>query len=57
MNTLIYSKLWHMIRLFSFSNSEFHQLQQIAAAFINNNDKVTRFSFNTLTLPRKQGGL
>jgi hypothetical protein len=57
MNTLIYSKLWHMIRLFSFSNSEFQQLQQIAAAFINNNAKVTRFSFNTLTLPRKQGGL
>ncbi|KAG2189846.1 hypothetical protein INT46_009977 [Mucor plumbeus] len=57
MNSLIYSKLWHMIRLFSFSQSEFHQLQQIAASFINNNAKITRLSFDTLILPRKQGGL
>lgn len=57
MNSLIYSKLWHMIRLFSFSKSEIHQIQQIAAAFINNNATVTRLSFNTLTLSRKQGGL
>lgn len=57
MNSLIYSKLWHMIRLFSFSNSELHQIQQIAAAFVNNNATVIRFLFNTLTLPRKQGGV
>lgn len=57
MNSLIYSKIWHMIRLFSFSKSEMNQLQQIAASFINNNAKVSRFSFDTLTLPRQQGGL
>jgi hypothetical protein len=57
MNSLIYSKLWHMIRLFSFSKSEMKQLQQIAASFINNNAKISRFSFDHLTLPRRQGGL
>lgn len=57
MDSLIYSKIWHMIRLFSFSKSEMKQLQQIAASFINSNAKVSRFSLDTLTLPRKQGGL
>lgn len=57
MNSLIFSKLWHMIRLFSFSQQEFHQLQQIAASFINSNAKITRFSFESLTQPRPQGGL
>lgn len=59
MNTLIYSKLRHMIRLFSFSQQEIHQLQQLAASFfINSNaQQLNRFSFTHLTQPRMVGGL
>ena len=56
-NSLLYSKLWHAIRLFTFSQAEIKQLQQLAASFINRDAKLTRFSFNTLTTPINQGGL
>lgn len=56
-NSLLYSKLWHAIRLFTFSQAEIKQLQQLAASFINRDAKLTRFSFATLTTPINQGGL
>ncbi|CEP08780.1 hypothetical protein, partial, partial [Parasitella parasitica] len=56
-NSLLFSKLWHVMRLFTFSQPEIKQLQQIAASFINKGAKLTRFSFDFLTKPIKQGGL
>lgn len=57
MNSLIYSKIWHKIRLFTFTKKQLFQLQKIATSFINNNAKITRFSFATLNLPVSKGGL
>lgn len=57
MNSLVYSKIWHTIRLFTFTKKQLIQLQQIAKSFINNNAKTTCFSFATSTLPVSKGGL
>lgn len=57
LNSLLYSKIWHVMRIFTFTKAQLHTLQQIGASFINKNVKVTRFSFRTLTLPRNKGGL
>lgn len=58
LNSLILSKLWHiLLRLVTFIQSEFLSLQLIIASFINSNSKISRFSFDTFTLPRSQGGL
>lgn len=57
LNSLLYSKLWHIMRIFTFTKAQLKTIQQIGASFINNNVKITRFSFNTLTLPRNKGGL
>ncbi|GAN00853.1 hypothetical protein MAM1_0003c00277 [Mucor ambiguus] len=56
-NALLFSKLWHVMRLFTFSALEIQQLQQIASTFINRGSKISRFSFTHLTLPLNQGGL
>ncbi|CEP13454.1 hypothetical protein [Parasitella parasitica] len=38
-------------------NSHIRKIQQLGASFVNNNTKLTRFSFSTLCLPHSQGGL
>lgn len=57
LNTLILSKLWHVLRLFTFNQKEFYTIQQICAAFVNRNAKTTRFSFHALTQPRSKGDI
>ncbi|KAK4515490.1 uncharacterized protein ATC70_010440 [Mucor velutinosus] len=57
LNSLILSKLWHVLRLVTFTPTEFGLLQSIISSFVNRNAKIVRFSFDTLTLPRTQGGL
>ncbi|KAK4509305.1 uncharacterized protein ATC70_007655 [Mucor velutinosus] len=57
LNSLILSKLWHVPRLVTFTPSEFKTIQSIISSFVNRNAKMTRFAFDTLTLPRSQGGL
>jgi exonuclease III len=56
-NSLLFSKLWHVMRIFTFSPPEIKQMQQIAATFINNGAIITRFSFDHLILPIDHGGL
>jgi hypothetical protein len=57
LNTLIYSTLWHVIRLITFTKAQLTSIQQIGAAFINSYRKLLRFSFSTMVLPRYLGGL
>ncbi|GAN06991.1 conserved hypothetical protein [Mucor ambiguus] len=57
LNSLILSKLWHVLRLVTFLPFEFASIQSIISSFVNRNAKITRLSFDTLTLPRSQGGL
>jgi len=57
LNSLLFSKVWHIARLFPFSANDIHKLQQLGASFVNQNAKLTRFSFATLCLPRSHGGL
>ncbi|KAK4514172.1 uncharacterized protein ATC70_001759 [Mucor velutinosus] len=56
-NALLYSKLWHVMRLFTFSSPELKQLQRLAATFINRGSKISRLAFDHLTQPINQGGL
>ncbi|KAK4511070.1 uncharacterized protein ATC70_012280 [Mucor velutinosus] len=56
-NALLYSKLWHVMRLFTFSSPELKQLQQLAATFINCGSKISRLAFDHLTHSINQGGL
>ncbi|KAK4510068.1 uncharacterized protein ATC70_006237 [Mucor velutinosus] len=57
LNSVLFSKAWHIARLFPFSATDIHKLQQLGASFVNHNAKVTWFSFATLCLPRTHGGL
>ncbi|KAK4516494.1 60S acidic ribosomal protein P2 [Mucor velutinosus] len=57
LNSLLFSKVWHVARLFPFSATDIRKLQHLGASFVNNQAKLTRFSFSTLCLPRSQGGL
>lgn len=57
LNSLLFSSVWHVARLFPFSVADMRKLQQLGASFVNHNAKLTRFSFSTLCLPRSQGGL
>ncbi|CEP19785.1 hypothetical protein [Parasitella parasitica] len=56
LNTLIYSKLWHVLRLSVFTKSQLLSLRSLGTSFINNRI-FPRLSFDTLTLPRNRGGL
>ncbi|KAK4514088.1 uncharacterized protein ATC70_006096 [Mucor velutinosus] len=56
-NALLSSKLWHVMRLFTFSSPELKQLQQLAATFINRGSKISRLAFDNLTQLIHQGGL
>ncbi|KAG1444012.1 hypothetical protein G6F56_010463 [Rhizopus delemar] len=56
LNTLIYSKLWHILRLFPFTKVQLQQIISIGSSFINRNI-FPRISIATLQLPRNKGGL
>lgn len=57
LNSLILSKLWHALRLVTFTSSELGTIQSIISSFVNRHVKLARISFDTLTLFRSQGGL
>ncbi|KAK4516930.1 uncharacterized protein ATC70_000258 [Mucor velutinosus] len=57
LNSLILSKLWHILRLVTLTKSEFSSIQSIISSFINRNAKISRFALDKLALPRSQGGL
>jgi hypothetical protein len=56
LNSLIYSKLWHVLRLTIFTQSQLNSFRSIGSLFINHRI-FPRLSFSTLTLPRQQGGV
>ncbi|GAN11057.1 conserved hypothetical protein [Mucor ambiguus] len=56
-DSLLFSTLWHALRLFTFQQHEIRKLQQIVATFINRGSKISRFSFALLTQPITQRGL
>jgi hypothetical protein len=56
LNTLIYSTLWHVMRIFTFNQTQLKQIQSIGSSFINH--KIyPRLSLTTISLPRQSGGL
>lgn len=55
-NTLIFSKLWHVLRLSPLTQAQFQQLRSLASSFINQRI-FPKISFDTMILPRQQGGL
>ncbi|KAK4518783.1 uncharacterized protein ATC70_009006 [Mucor velutinosus] len=56
LNSLIYSKLWHVLRLTTFTKAQLLSLRSLGTAFINFRI-FPRLSFATLSLPRSAGGL
>lgn len=56
LNSLIYSKLWHVLRLTTFTKAQLLSLRSLGASFINFRI-FPRISFTTLALPRSAGGL
>ncbi|OBZ80171.1 hypothetical protein A0J61_11780, partial [Choanephora cucurbitarum] len=56
LNTLIFSKLSHVLRLTTFPQQQIHRLLSIGSRFINHHI-FPPLSLATLRLPRKQGGL
>lgn len=56
MNSLIYSTLWHVLRLTTFTKSQLLSLRCLGASFINRRI-FPRFSFDTLVQLRNAGGV
>ncbi|KAK4515528.1 uncharacterized protein ATC70_010478 [Mucor velutinosus] len=56
LNSLIYSKLWHVLRLTTFTRAQLLSLRSLGTSFINFRI-FPRLSFATLSLPRSAGGL
>ncbi|KAG1039975.1 hypothetical protein G6F43_012394 [Rhizopus delemar] len=56
LNCLIFSKLWHVLRLVPLTQTQLSKLQGIGSRFLNSNS-FPRISFSTLSLPRSKGGL
>ncbi|CEP16676.1 hypothetical protein [Parasitella parasitica] len=56
MNSLIYSTLWHVMRLTTFTISQLLSLRSLGASFINRLI-LPRLSFDTLVQPRTTGGV
>ncbi|KAK4513718.1 uncharacterized protein ATC70_005723 [Mucor velutinosus] len=56
LNSLIYSKLWHVLRLTTFTKAQFLSLRSLGTSFINFHI-FPRISFATLSLTRSSGGL
>lgn len=56
LNSLIYSKLWHALRLSIFTKTQLLSLRGLGTAFINTRI-FPRLSFDTLSQPRSSGGV
>ncbi|KAG0821536.1 hypothetical protein G6F18_012154 [Rhizopus arrhizus] len=56
MNSLILSKLWHVLRVFSVPKSFFRKLQFHISGFISAR-RFPRIGFETMCFPRHKGGL
>ena len=56
LNTLLYSRLWHVLRLSRFTKSQMSMFQSIGSSFVNRRI-FPRFSSEHLQLPRSKGGL
>lgn len=56
LNSLILSKLWHVLRLASFTKTQLISLRSLGTKFINHHI-FPRITFPTMCLSRKQGGL
>lgn len=52
LNSLLYSKLWHVLRLANFTQSQLNSFRSLGSQFINHRI-FPRLSFSTLTLPRR----
>lgn len=56
LNTLIFSKLWHVMRNFIFTKTQLLSLRSLGSSFINFRI-FPKLSFRILQQPRHQGGL
>ena len=56
LNSLIYSKLWHVLRLSTFTNSQMSIIRSIGSSFVNHRI-FPKFALHLLRAPRSQGGL
>lgn len=56
LNTLIYSQLWHVLRLSCFTKSQLTLLRGIGSSFVNHRI-FPRFSSTLLQLPKSKGGV
>jgi len=56
LNTLIYSKLWHILRFTCFTKAQMSAIQQIGSSFVNHRI-YPRFDSDLLKLSRSKGGL
>jgi hypothetical protein len=56
LNSLILSKLWHILRVFNLTQEQISSLQNLGPTFINHHI-YPRLSNNVTQLPRHQGGL
>jgi len=56
LNSLIYSRLWHVMRLTTFTKAQLLSLRSLGTTFVNQRT-FPRFSFDTLSRPRSAGGV
>ncbi|KAG1016750.1 hypothetical protein G6F26_012278 [Rhizopus arrhizus] len=56
LNCLIFSKLWHVLRIVPLTQAQIAKIQGLGAKFLNSNS-FPRISFATLCLPQSKGGL
>ncbi|KAL9540001.1 hypothetical protein PS6_010957 [Mucor atramentarius] len=56
LNSLIYSRLWHVMRLTTFCKAQLLSLRSLSTAFVNQHT-FPRFSFDRLSRPRSAGGV
>ncbi|KAG1112999.1 hypothetical protein G6F40_006210 [Rhizopus arrhizus] len=56
LNTLIYSRLWHVIRLFPFTKAQLQKIRSIGNSFINQGI-FPKLSHDLICLDRSSGGL
>ncbi|KAI9267751.1 hypothetical protein EDC94DRAFT_601874 [Helicostylum pulchrum] len=56
LNTLILSRLWHVLLIFSLTRTQLAKICGIASCFINNNSSIS-IGFQAACLPRSAGGL
>lgn len=56
LNTMLFSKLWHVLRVLSLASAQRQRFREVASAFLNGY-RFPKISFVTLSLPRDYGGV